>query len=480
MAAALASPFDLALTKARELAGGYPAQAFGPAKHGRLTRMHRNVSADEDDRSRIELAAFQYEMYRGNQLAFLEPHPAESEAEFLARPHLRTMNLTRVVIDVLSGLYRKPVERSLFDGSQSWRDLLSAAQREHRMDTLMAGADRMTRLQGIAAIQVLWHDDALKLRLVPAHRIAVIPDPIDPSKVQAVVMLSSGKLWDERGYSRAADFADIWTADEYARVRDGKVSERHAHGYGAPPFVILRDRQAIDGFFVEGRGRSLCYDNAVLNARLSDLAQVVALQGFGVMEIVNPDPAQELKLGPGRALAFRVDRDTPFGVNYKQPGAPIREMVEELSEFIRHILLAQRIPERALSVSVTSNASGLSIQASNSPVLEDRVERATLFRAAEQEIHEMCVRVASLHSGLHAKDAPRLRVNYPEPDLAESLAERREHDEWMLARGLTTPWAIMLRDNPDAFESPEEARAVWELQSEELRKLGVIPELPRD
>lgn len=469
------SPFDLALAKARELSGGYPVSPYASARHGRLVRMHRELSLDENDRDRIELAAFQYEMYRGNQLAFLEAHPAESEAEFLARPHLRTMNITRVVVDLLSGLYRRPIERQLFEGTQSWRDLFTQTWKRNSLDTLLAGLDRLVRLQGTAALQVLWHDDALKLRAIPAHRLAVIPDPIDPSKAQAVVMLSSNKLWNDQGSPRGADFADIWTADEYARIADGKVIERSTHGYGAPPFVMLRDRQPIDAFWVEGRGKSLCYDNAVLNARLSDLAQVVALQGFGVMEIVNPDPAQELKLGPGRALAFRVDGDTPYGVNYKQPGAPINEMVGEIAESIRHTLLAQRVPERALSVSVTSNASGLSIQASNSPVLEDRAERATLFRSFEQSLHELCARVASVHAGLPLRDAPRLRVNYPEPDLASSLSERREHDEWMLSRGLTTPWQIMFRDNPDAYGSLDEARAAWDLQRDELRSHGVLP-----
>jgi hypothetical protein len=76
--------------------------------------------------------------------------------------------------------------------------------------------------------------------------------------------------------------------------------------------VFFHDRLPTDGFWVEGRGRSLCHANAEFNAKLSELAYTIAMQGFGVMEIVNPDPTRNIEIGPGRAIAFNVSGNTPL------------------------------------------------------------------------------------------------------------------------------------------------------------------------
>ena len=304
--------FDVAFQKACTLTGAYPTQGFGAPRRGRLRRMHCNSSALVNDRERIELAAFQYDMYRGNQQQFIEPHPGESDLEFENRSYLRTLNLTRVIVDLLSGLYRLPVERRLEGGSQEWQDLLQTTWSAESVDNLMVTVDRLARLQGTVAVQPYWNGQSLKFRTFPNHRFCVLSDPADHTRCLAVITLSSGSLWDERGNMRSSAFADIWTANEFARISGNKVVDRRQHGYGQPPFAFFRDRHPVDDFWVEGRGRSLCYDNAVLNGRLTDLAQVVALQGFGVMEVVNPDPSQELQLVTARTPCGLLRRPLCF------------------------------------------------------------------------------------------------------------------------------------------------------------------------
>jgi hypothetical protein len=471
--------FDAALGVARSLTTGWPSSAplsgYSQPRRGRLRRLHSGAADDGSENARVELAAFQYDMYRGNQLPFIEPHQGESDDEFGKRANLRVLNLSRVVIDVLSGLYRSPVERRLIGGSASFQDLFTSAWRANSLDTVLFQADRMTRLQGTVGVQPIWQAGSLSYRVFPAHRFAVVRDPSNPAEALAVVTLSAGPLWDGRGELSRASFADIWTRDEYARVSEGHVVERRAHGYAALPFAFFRDAEPLDGFWVEGRGRSLCYDNAVLNARLSDLAQVVALQGFGVLQVTNPDPGQDMRMGPGRAMSFRVAPNTPYGVEFKQPGAPIAELVAELAESVRHILLSQRIPEHALSFNVSANVSGAAIAAANLPVIEDRLERARLFAGAEARLHAASVAVAAVHARLDSREAPQLSVSFPEPSLARSLDERRVHDDWALKQGLLTPWQIMFRDNPDGYVSLDAAREAWIAQRAELQRLGVAP-----
>jgi hypothetical protein len=237
------------------------------------------------------------------------------------------------------------------------------------------------------------------------------------------------------------------------------VIRESEHGLGRVPFAFIHDRTPVDGFWVEGRGQSIAPANAEFNSKLTELAQTASMQGFGVMEVVNPDPAQPLVVSPARAMQFNVSGDQPYGINFKAPNAPIADLIADLEFHIRTLLKTQRIPESALSVHATTDASGLSILAQQTPVLEDRIERQQLFRAFENDLLDACLATLREHEGLATRC--EMRVNYPEPELEQSPEQRKALDDWRLKHGMTTPWQIMRRDDPDGYATEEEARAAW-------------------
>jgi hypothetical protein len=51
-------------------------------------------------------------------------------------------------------------------------------------------------------------------------------------------------------------------------------------------------------------------------------------------------------------------------------------------------------------------------------------------------------------------------------------------DAWKLQQGLTTPWEIMLRDDPDAFTDLEDAKKAWLARRAEMREAGFQPAAP--
>jgi hypothetical protein len=400
------------------------------------------------DSQRMNEARFQWDMYTGNQLRHLARLPGESEFDFLRRPHKQFLNLTRVVIDVLSQLYKRPVER-VCHATPALGARLERVHRANAMDRLLATVDRLTRLQGVAAVLVSHEDGEVRYWPWPAHRLLFVPDPARPDRPLAVVALAAGD----------GKLAHVWSHDRAATVRDGKIVRDASHDYGRVPIAFVHDRLPVDGFWVEGRGRALAWANNEFNAKLSELSHTVAMQGFGVMEIVNPDPAQEIAIGPAHALRFHVSANEPYGVNFKSPGAPIRELIEDLEFMLRVLLKSQRVPDSVLSVQPLSNQSGLSILAQQTPVLEDRVERRQVFAAFESELFDTTLAVLRAHESLTERG--KLHVDYPEPELEQSAAERLKVDDWRLRHGLVTPWELMARDDPDRFTDIEQARETW-------------------
>ncbi len=420
-------------------------------------------SGDASDDSRRNQARFCDAMYRGDQLRSVPRLPGESALEFSRRPHKSFLNVTRVVIDVLSQLYRRPITRR-FHGDPRQAERIQRAYARNPIALLMLAVDRMTRLQGSCALRVSYENGEPRFWPYPAHRLIVLPDPMMPLTPQAVVAFAAS----ENG---AQTLAHVWSAEKVATVTNGRVVSEAEHGLGRAPFVFFHDRLPVDGFWVEGRGASLCHANAEFNAKLSELAFTIAMQGFGVMEIVNPDPAQEIAIGPGRAIAFNVGANQPFGVNFKSPNAPIAELISDLEFSLRTLLKTQRVPESLLSVNVGGNVSGVSIVASQSPVLEDRVERMQLFRAAESDLLACTQAVLREHEG--ASGELFVALDFPEPQLEQSASERMQIDQWRLQTGLTTPWEIMFRDDPDGFANLEEAKNTWLARREEMLASGL-------
>ncbi|MBZ0135670.1 MAG: hypothetical protein K8I27_04800 [Planctomycetes bacterium] len=410
----------------------------------------------EGDNARRDESRFIWDMHNGDQLRYIPRLPGESAGEFLRRPHKQFLNITRVVIDVLSQLYRRPVERT-FETSDRARERIQRVYSRNPMDRLMLGIDRMTRLQGVGAVRVSYENGEVRYWPWPAHRLVVLPDFDRPDSPSAVVAFAAGD----------GSLAHVWSPWRVSTVAGGRILSEQEHGLGCVPFVFVHDRLPVDGFWVEGRGRGVAYANTEFNAKLSELAHTVAMQGFGVMEIVNPDPNQEIAIGPARAISFNVSGHEPFGVNFKSPNAPISDLIADLEFLLRTLLKTQRIPESVLSVNVGANISGVSVLAQQTPVLEDRVERQQVFRAFEQELLDTTLAVLREHEGLHGEVG--IHVNYPEPMLEQNAAERMSVDDWRLRHGMTTPWALMYRDDPDGFTDLESARQAWETNLAALR-----------
>lgn len=402
--------------------------------------------------NRIGQARFAWDMYTGDQLRYLPRLPAESPAEFLRRPHKQFLNLTRAVIDILSQLYRRPVTRLIETdpADDMLRERIQRAYDRNPTQRLLNGIDKLARLQGVAAIRIGYDAGEIRLWPWPAHRLCVIPDALRPESPACVVALPAGD----------GNVAHVWDAQRVSVVREGRLAQESEHGYGRIPFAFVHDRLPVDGFWVEGRGRSLCHGNAEINAKLSGLAHTVAMQGFGVMEIVNPDPAQDIAIGPARAIRFTVSGNDPFGVNFKAPNAPIAELIAHIEFSVRNLLKSQRVPESVLSVHSAGDVSGVSILAQQTPVLEDRVERQQAFRVFEQDLADAMLAVLRVPENVQG--SARIKLDFPEPQLEQSATERMAIDDWRLKHGMTTPWQLMQRDDPDRYTDEAAAKVQWQ------------------
>lgn len=426
---------------------------------------------------RQELAETCLDFYRGEQLAYVARNPDETPEEFARRPR-EFLNVTRLVIDVLSGLYQGPVVRRVF-GDRAAAERLERVWRENAMDAFMLNVDRLARLTGLVAVRPFYEPEtgAVRYWASTPENLEAVADPQRPWRPLGLAV-----RWTESGRRGALRRrAHLWTAERFLELADGAVAADEPNPYGAIPFALFRDALPLGGrdpFFPPGRGPELVESNAALNMRLSDDLYTLKMQGFGVAEVINPAPGEPLVLSPGRGVRFEGRGEAPMGISFKSTGAPLADLLADVRERLWRILLAHRIPESAISVSLSPAASGVAIRAANTPIDVDRAERRQLFAPAEAELARLSARVLAAHepaAGLAAGFG--FAVDYPEPPARLTEAERLARAEFELRHGIATPWDLALAANPDGFAEPgrdprEVARERVQRNRKEMRDAG--------
>jgi len=427
------------------------------------------------DQFREEHAAFCYLMYQGYQQRFVDRHPGETPEDFLNRARKSTMNLTRLVIRVLSQLYRRPPKREPNEGTPDHiKDaLIELWSDQFNLDLL--AVDRYTRLVGTVAVRPFYDPESpgkIRLWAFLSHQLRVIPDPKRPWKPRAVI-------------ERHEPFAErsrivIWTEKTFLLITEKGIAKGMPHNIGRIPLTFFKDDKCYTSFFVEGRGRGLCDQNATINAKLTDINEIEQFQGFSVPVAVNPDEKTKLMIGPRRIVVFRPDSsDEPFGLTFESPDAPLAELRAGIDADVRNVLRAEQVPDAALGADIGRRAlSGVAIRQAMTPIIEDNKERGMLMSPVELDLADNALRIRSKHEDAFVydpeKDKPEFVVHFAQIEFPVDIRDRVMQEEFDVAQGIRTPASIMRERDPVRFKTHEEAVAQWEKNLAELRGASFI------
>ncbi len=424
------------------------------------------------DEVREEFAQFCHLMYLGFQGRFLNRHPSEEPEQFLERPRKTWINLTRLIVRLKSTLYIQPPVREFPDDFPAEaKERLEEVYGDLYNLTLLF-ADRLTRLLGTVSIRPMIDPESpggVRLWVFLNHQIRIIPDPDKPWKPKAVI--------ERHDPFNPAGRIVIWTDKTELEITAGMKFSGRSHGLGRIPHTIVRDELSFQSFFVEGLGRSLCEQNGVINDKLSDLNEVVQMQGFSVPQIFNPTE-DEIVIGPRRALVFETDPQQAAagikqGVEFARPNSPLGEIREDIEGDIRNLFRVHRVPDAAIGIALGRSLSGLAIRAMMAPLTEENEERGKLWMPAEHDLADNILRTLNEHDEnfSYTPDPEKpieFSIEYRPPRLPVSIEEELAQNEFDLAHGITTPAQIMRRRNPTRFTTPEEALKQWEKNLAEL------------
>ena len=432
--------------------------------------------SDVDDAVRELNSAFCYLMYRGHQGRFVDRNPEETPEEYIDRPRKATINVTRLVINILSKLYHlSPVREAIGTTSEADAQALDQIW-DPLFNRTMLSADRLTRLCGTVAIRPFYDETRpgkIRLWLFLSHQLRIVPHETEPWRAAAVVERINP--FDRKTPIR------IWTDHSVVTIKGTgpRDATYETHEIGRIPHVFIQDQLSFTSFFSEGRGASLCEPNAILNNDLTDLEEIKQLQGFATLEVVNP-VADRIRVGPREGFIFKPKvAGEPYGVKYVSPNAPIVALRADIESQLRNVLRVNGVPEAAVGFESRMRvASGIAIREAMRPIEDDLTERQRIFTPVENDLADSCLRVVSERQESYTYDPavpPEVRVRYAPLQFPLSTSEQIAKDQFDIATGRATPAEQMHRDDPETFATQEEAITKWTANLNEMAAVGFDP-----
>ena len=369
---------------------------------------------------------------------------------------LYNANFTRRFVNKMSRIYTVGASRNM--GEQY-------AHLSRKKDARMKHVERMTRLCGTIATQVIYRDDLTTpcFDYRPVYYFSAHFDDNNPFVPSAITYpILSGV--DDPSVTEKLQYA-YWDSEIYIHYNeDGMIINEYEHGYGVIPFLFTHKEELIDSFFVEG-ATDVMSCNEQVNITMTELQLGLRFQMFGQPFItgLNGDKALE-RAGSDTIL------DLPEGANFGivSPSGNIESVIENVKFQID--LVAQN---NHLYVQFAQDGgetpSGIALKIKDLERFEDYQDDLELWNMYEHDLYEVEKAIAG-YNGITLPE--ELNVDFNEPEYPKTVRDQIDLDNHRLANNLVTQGKLLVEYNKDL--TIEEADAIIEENKQKNEKLSLF------
>ena len=461
----------------------------------------------------------EYEIYNGNINQYVEAYLEDqlSKRTVSKMPIISSIDICKRIADQEASVYKNSPMREFKEVSENDKMALDWVYQDCQADIKMMKSNRYFKLQAQSLVQVILKDSKIDLRILFPHNYDIIPDANDPEKPESIVISAFDRnLFTQGGnakntnnanyvvgnftdnvnqtnadkddYKRSLDRYVVWSK-EYNFVMDGNgiivSGDDVNNALKVLPFVDIATDKDFN-YFVD-KGSQLPNFAVQYNAALSDLANIVRLQGYSQAVLIGSKEAmpEEVIVGPTTVLKIATDPNQPTQTDFKfvTPSPDLSGSIQ----FIE-VLISNFLSSRGLSpatVSGKSQADKFTSGVDRFLALIDRFEATkqdfAVFDDAEMKIFEIIKAHLVTYSNnklLNKKywssssvSNAELVVKFHKPEQTQSEAEKLDIIQRRMEMGLIDDiHAIMLLDGLDASEAEEKLLAIQQ------RSMALQPE----
>ena len=357
-------------------------------------------------------------------------------------------NFTRRFINKMSRIYTVGTSRNV----NSQYDQLTI-----KKDARMKHVERMTRLMGTVATQVIYKEvngmpyfDYRPVYYFDVH----LSDSFTPSAIMYPLLMQP----DDISLTNKCEWA-YWDESIYAHYdEDGNIIDEYEHGYGILPFVFTHREEQIDEFFVDG-ANDIVDCNEQVNIAMTEMQLGLRFQMFGQPYMTGVDSDKRIE----RAGSDQII-DLPEGATFDivSPQGNIESVIENIKFQVD--LVAQN---NHLYVQFAQDGgetpSGIALKIKDLERFEDYQDDLELWRMYEHEFYNVEREIAAYNN---IKLPESLKLDFKEPEYPKTVQDQIALDEHRLKHHMLDEVDLLMEYNNDL--SRKEAEKVVEKNKESM------------
>ena len=307
-------------------------------------------------------------------------------------------------------------------------------------DARMKHIERMTRLIGSVATQVVFIDDDMPhfdYRPIYYFDVHLGSNPFKPEAIIYPVLSNV----DDVAYASKMKYA-YWDNAIYALYdEDGNILDEYEHGYGVMPFVFTHRENQLDSFFVDGAD-DIVSCNEHVNITMTELQLGLRFQMFGQPYVTGLQADKRLERAGSDTIL-----DLPEGSIYDivSPDADLQSVIETVKFQVD--LVAQN---NHLYVQFAQDGgevpSGIALKIKDLERFEDYQDDIELWKMYEHELYHVEREIAD-YNGIKLPDS--LKLDFNEPEYPKTMQDQILWDNHRLQNNLITRPKLMVEYNDD-------------------------------
>ncbi len=352
---------------------------------------------------------------------------------------LYNANFTKRFINKMSRIYTVGASRNV---SETYSSLT------RKKDARMKHVERMTRLVGSVATQVIYRDDlkypCFDYRPVYYFDVHLGENPFVPTAITYPILMNV----DDISYGEKLQYA-YWDAERYIHYdEDGNIMHEYEHGYGVIPFLFTHREEQVDSFFVEG-ANDIVGCNEQVNITMTELQLGLRFQMFGQPFITGMYGDKKLERAGSDTIL-----DLPEGATYgiAAPEGDIQATIESIK--FQLDLVAQN---NHLYVQFAQDGgetpSGIALKIKDLERFEDYQDDLDLYRMYEHDLYDIEKKIAQYNN---IELPEELKLDFIEPEYPKTVQDQILMDEHMLKHNMIDQAGLLMKYNKDLSRSEAE------------------------
>lgn len=462
-------------------------------------------SKTTENTERKKMSFEQYEIFRDRILQPVKRYLEGfySKATIDNTPIVASVNLARRIVMKEASLYSKEPERKFYNVTPEQEELLKRVYDDLKIDTIMQRLNQNFKLQDQAHCYVAVRNGKLKLMPMLAHQLDVVPSSGDPEegevylingfdRVSAEIKVTEDGdsmnqlIADEDDYKESMKAVAVWSPlFNFVMNEEGAIypAPDYANPIGVVPFVDIFAMK--DGEYWVRSGNSITDFTVQYNAALTDLGNIVRMQGFGQAYMKAPQNMMpdNIQVGPNFILRLPIDPNNPVGTDFGFANAN-----PDLAGSLAYIegLLSSFLTSRGVDPKVVNTkgeavkyTSGVDRLLAMIEQFEATEADAELFEDAENRLLKIIIAYLNTYGGSPVlPDYPQMNIGmdayvdieFSKPQAIQSDAEKLANIQQRLELGLISRVEAVMADRD--IDKEQALEVMKEIEAPEVNPIG--------